>query len=70
MKEYLYCDDVSGIFIKIFAKRKPSRETIPYTIVGWSLREWNDKKKVWDMPCFPLITWGRLKKMTYIGELK
>jgi len=70
MKEFLYCDDISGNILKIFAKKKPSKEDIPYPLCGWILREWNNKTKKWDMPCFPLITWGRLKRMSFIGELK
>lgn len=62
MREYFYHDE-NLIPIKIRASRKPSKETIPRRGT-WIVKEASDGE--WVMPCFPEITWGVLKTVTYL----
>ncbi len=58
--------------IRIRAKRKPGPNTIPGS-GAWVLQQFvpvvvntglfTETHYRWEMPCFPEITWGRLKKM-------
>lgn len=68
MKEFVYFEKGRKAYpIKVLAKKRPSEETIPHWGT-WVVNEWTGKE--WVMPCFPEITWGTLKKLTYFGELK
>jgi len=64
---YYLCED-EGI-IRILAKRKPSRFTIPKSYT-WVVREYvnSSNSGKWVMPCYPEITWRRLLELQYIGK--
>lgn len=66
MREYFYHDE-KLILIKIKAHNRPSAETVSRRGT-WVLREaWEGR---WEMPCFPEVTWGTLKNLTYLGSRK
>lgn len=67
MKKYLYVGPIDLAPLMVLAKRRPSEKTIPRSGT-WVVREWHDKE--WLMPCFPEITWGTLKKMLFVGQIK
>lgn len=64
---WFYFADTEGgePIIRIKNKRKPSVTTIPWGGC-WGLQEMYEGK--WQMPCFPQITWGRLKQMHFIKK--
>ena len=69
MKEYWFIyQEATGGKMRIRSKRKPSEKAIPKRWGGWSLQEWNPDENRWVMPCFPLVTWGVLKKLEYVGK--
>jgi len=66
MKRYLYLELETDAPIMVFAKRRPSRLTIP--IRGtWIVKEWFKGK--WNMPCCPEITWGTLMTLKFVGKV-
>lgn len=71
MKNYMFYYRVpdSANFIRIVGKRKPSLSTRPRSGT-WVVRELENRDGVFGftMPCFPEITWGRLKELIYIGK--
>ena len=65
MNQYFYlCED--EMIIRIKAKRRPSKYTIPKSST-WVVNEFCGRK--WQMPCYPEITWGRLKELKFIGKI-
>lgn len=75
MRKFLYIDSKNrDCPVLISAKRKPSEKNIPRS-GAWVVREWYSRSTEIDcygrdIPCFPEITWGRLKELTFVGELK
>lgn len=80
MRKFLYIDKSDrNCPLLVSAKRKPSIHTIPRSGT-WIIREWHERQENrpdgriyeggWDIPCFPEITWGRLKELQFIGEIK
>jgi len=76
MKKFIYIDKKNRECpLLVSAKRKPSVHTIPRS-GAWIIKEWHETLNTtkyegdWNLPCFPEITWGRLKELTFIGELK
>ena len=67
MKIFHYLDPENGGVIKIRASRQPSELTKPRNGT-WVVREFTEGK--WQMPCFPEITWNRLKDLQYLGSVK
>ena len=64
-KNYHYLDPENGGVIVIRAYSRPSEKKKRRV---WVVREFTDGK--WQMPCFPEITWGTLKKLQYLGSVK
>ena len=67
MNKYFYVTNITEEPIFVYAKQRPSKFTIPKSDT-WVVREW-EKGIGWGLPCFPEITWGRLKNFHYIGKL-
>ena len=65
MKKFLYLAPENDAPVIVNAKHRPSEKNIP-TRGTWVLREWYEGK--WTMPCFPEITWGRLKYLKFVGK--
>ena len=66
MKRYLYLELETDAPIIVFAWRRQSQLTVPES-GAWVLKEWDGKK--WQMPCYPEVTWGVLKKLKYVGRI-
>ncbi len=66
MNAYLYMD--GKVLVRVWANKRPSEWTIPKRGT-WVGNIWNVKKNEFEMPCFPEIPWGILKKMAYLGRL-
>lgn len=63
MNWYFYLDE-KEIPIKLQAKKRPSQRQYKRT---WIVHELIDN--AWSMACFPEVTWGVLKKLTYVGKV-
>jgi len=66
LKCFLYQTNKKETLLLIKTKKRPSAETIPQS-GAWVVREYINGE--WQMPCFPEIVWGTLRKFKYIGEL-
>jgi hypothetical protein len=64
LKSYLYTN--RDVIIRIQAKKKPSIDT-QRPSGTWVVNELYNNE--WCMPCFPEITWGKLRTMIYLGVL-
>lgn len=83
MSMFLYLEPKTFAPLMIKAKVRPSEKTIPERGT-WVVQEWTkcyscdyDKEGTyirkcanWNIPCFPEITWGTLKKLIFIGKVK
>jgi len=69
MKFWLYLDqrDYRSDLVGVLARKIPSLETRP-KCGTWSVREFDGKKFI--QPVMGEITWGVLKKLTFLGELR
>lgn len=65
--KYHHYRDTDGSLIRIITKyTKPNKH---YARGIWIVLEWS-KEDGWHMPSFPEITWGRLKRLEYLGSVK
>lgn len=62
LKTYHYLHPDGGV-IAVRAYFRPSEKKKRRV---WVVREFTEGK--WQMPCCPEITWGTLKKLTYLGS--
>lgn len=84
MSKFLYIEPTTLAPLLIEAKKQPSEETIPDRGT-WVIKEYTkcytcdyDKESGdyirenahWNIPCFPEITWGVLKKLKFMGKIK
>ena len=69
-KKYLYVDSQdNNTPVIVLAKKKPSLKNIPRSGT-WVVNEFVNRIEGWVMPCFPEITWSRLKELKFVGEIK
>jgi hypothetical protein len=69
MHYYLYVDTTNNNApLLVMSKTKPSEKRIPKRGT-WIVKEWYTEPCKWVMPCFPEITWNRLKQLKYIGKI-
>lgn len=64
---WFYYQTDSQAIIRVRAKHRPARTTIPARGT-WVVSEWNGEK--WGMATFPEITYAVLRDLTYIGKVK
>lgn len=67
VKMFLYVTPEKYCPVLVFANHRPSKNNIPRSGT-WIVKEWIENQ--WGMPCFPEITWGMLKTLQFVGEVK
>lgn len=66
MRHHHYKTD-DGHLLRITTKY--ARPNVNYARGVWTVQEWWPERG-WEMPSFPEITWGTLKKLEYLGSTK
>lgn len=66
MFEYYYLTE-EKVPIKVIGNKKPCEAAAR---PSWVVREWNTETMKWEMPIFPEVTLGTLRRFVYIGKVK